>query len=501
MQDNYILETQNIAKHFPGVLANDNVSIRIREGDIHSVIGENGAGKTTLMNIIYGLIRPERGKILLRGKEVNVSNPAVAIKLGIGMVHQHFMLVPPFTVWENIALGKEITKRGRLDKDRTYSELDKLMKDYRFSVSLDEKVEGLPVGIAQKVELIKLLYRGVEILILDEPTALLVPQEVEELFETLYALKSQGKTIIFISHKLKEVLRISDRVTVMRKGKVVGELDRNEADEETLAQLMIGKTLEPLHSVASERGEEVLRLENIKLSPKLKQINLSIYKGEILGLAGVEGNGQRELLEIITGLAFPEDGRIFFLNKEIQHIDPRAIRELGIGFIPEDRQSMGLILDFSVAENIILGKHYKAPYTIGNKLNLPIIYQATEEIVKKYDVRTSSIYKPVRFLSGGNQQKVILGRELSSNPVVLIASQPTRGLDIGATEMIHSLLLDTKKEGRAVLLHSSDLDEIMSLSDRIVVMYEGEIVSILSPKKVDETTLGLYMTGMRKDPI
>jgi simple sugar transport system ATP-binding protein len=499
MQDNYILQTQNIVKHFPGVLANDNVSINIKGGEIHSIIGENGAGKTTLMNIIYGLIRPERGKILLRGKEVNISNPAVAIGLGIGMVHQHFMLVPPFTVWENIVLGKEITKRGRLDKDRAYSELNKLMKDYKFNIPLDEKVDDLSVGVAQKVELIKLLYRGAEILILDEPTALLVPQEVEELFETLYALKSQGKTIIFISHKLKEVLRISDRITVMRKGKVVGELDRDEADEKTLAQLMIGKTLESFPSVVSQRGEEVLRLENIKLYPKLKQIDLSLYKGEILGLAGVEGNGQRELLEIITGLVSPEDGRIFFLNREIRHIDPRSIRELGMGFIPEDRQSIGLILDFSVAENIILGRHYRAPYTIGNKLNLPVIYRETEEIVKRYDIRTSSIYKAVRFLSGGNQQKVILGRELSSNPIVLIASQPTRGLDIGATEMIHSLLLDAKRNGMAVLLHSSDLDEIMTLSDRIAVMYEGEIVSVLSPKEVDETTLGLYMTGVRKE--
>ncbi len=402
-------------------------------------------------------------------------------------------------MWENIVLGKERTKRGGLDKENIYSELKKLIDDYKFNIPLDEKVENLPVGIAQKVELIKLLYRGAEILILDEPTALLVPQEVEELFETLYALKSQGKTIIFISHKLKEVLRISDRITVMRKGKVVGVLNRDEADEETLAQLMIGKTLEPVRSVISQRQEEILRLENIKLSPKLKRIDLSLYKGEILGLAGVEGNGQRELLDIITGLTVPEDGRIFFAGKEVQHVDPKTIREIGIGFIPEDRQVMGLILDFSVAENIILGRHYRPPYTIGERLNLPVIYRDAEDIVKRYDIRTSSIYKAVRFLSGGNQQKVILGRELSANPLVLVASQPTRGLDIGATEMIHSLLLDAKRNGMAVLLHSSDLDEIISLSDRIAVMYEGEIVGVFSSKEVDETALGLYMTGVRKD--
>ena len=499
MEDRYILETRNIVKHFPGVLANDNVSISIREGEIHSIIGENGAGKTTLMNIIYGLIRPEKGRILLRGKEVNISSPAVAIKLGIGMVHQHFMLVPPFTVWENIILGKEITKRGGLDRDSIYSELKKLIDDYKFNIPLDEKVENLPVGIAQKVELIKLLYRGAEVLILDEPTALLVPQEVEELFETLYALKSQGKTIIFISHKLKEVLRISDRITVMRKGRVVGELDRDKADEKTLAQLMIGKTLEPIQSVVSNRQEEILRLEDIKLPPKLKQVSLSLYRGEILGLAGVEGNGQKELLDIITGLTLPEDGRIFFASKEVHHIDPRMIREMGIGFIPEDRQVMGLILDFSVAENIILGRHYKPPYSIRNRLNLPVIYRDAKEIVERYDIRTSSIYKAVRFLSGGNQQKVILGRELSFDPLVLVASQPTRGLDIGATEMIHSLLLEAKRNGMAILLHSSDLDEIMSLSDRIAVMYEGEIVGVFSPKEVDETLLGLYMTGVRRD--
>jgi len=495
----YILETRGITKHFPGVLANDNVDIKIREGEIHSIIGENGAGKTTLMNIIYGLIRPDRGEIFYRGRKVEISNPSVAIKLGIGMVHQHFMLVPPFTVWENIILGKEVIRRGVLDKDSVCSELEELMKDYGLSVPLEEKVEDLSVGICQKVELIKLLYRGAELLILDEPTALLVPQEVEELFEILNNLKRQGKTIIFISHKLKEVLRISDRITVMRRGKVVGELDGRDAKEETLARLMIGKTLESPKLESYERGEEILRLEGIKLSPRLRNINLTLYKGEILGLAGIEGNGQRELLEIITGLSTPEGGKIFYKNREVQHLDPKTLREIGIGFIPEDRQRTGLILDFTVAENIILGRHYKEPYTIKGKLNLPVIKKTASDIVKDYDIRTSSVDKYVRFLSGGNQQKVILGRELHSNPELLIASQPTRGLDIGATEMIHSLILSARKKGMSILLHSSDLDEIMTLSDRIAVIYNGEIVGIFSPKEIDEITLGLYMTGARKD--
>lgn len=495
----FILETEGITKHFPGVLANDNVSIHIREGEIHSIIGENGAGKTTLMNIIYGLLRPDKGKIFYKGREVEISNPSIAIKLGIGMVHQHFMLVPPFTVWENVILGKEVTKGGTLDKDSVCKDLNRLMDEYGLSVPLEEKIEDLPVGICQKVELIKLLYRGAEVFILDEPTALLVPQEVEELFEILDNLKAQGKTIIFISHKLKEVLRISDRITVMRRGRVVDVLERDEADEETLARLMIGKTIESPIIETHERGEEVLRLENIRLYPRLKNINLNLYRGEILGLAGVEGNGQRELLEIITGLLVPDSGKIFYKNREISRLDPRKIREIGIGFIPEDRQRTGLILDFSVAENIILGRHYKQPYTIKGRLNIPVIKDTANKIVNAYDIRTSSVDKYVRFLSGGNQQKVILGRELWSNPELLIASQPTRGLDIGATQMIHNILLSARKNGMAILLHSSDLDEIISLSDRIAVIYNGEIVSILSPKEIDETTLGLYMTGARKD--
>lgn len=495
----FILATEGITKHFPGVLANDNVSIQIKEGEIHSIIGENGAGKTTLMNIVYGLLRPDRGRIFYKGRQVEINTPSTAIKLGIGMVHQHFMLVPPFTVWENVILGREVVKRGILDKDSVCRDLNRLMSSYSLSVPLEEKVEDLPVGICQKVELIKLLYRGAEIFILDEPTALLVPQEIEELFEILDNLRHQGKTIIFISHKLKEVLRISDRITVMRRGKVVGTLNRDEADEETLAQLMIGKTIEPPKIESSKSGEEILRLENVKLSPKLKNINLNLYRGEILGLAGIEGNGQRELLEIITGLLTPESGRIFYKNKEIHRLDPRSIREIGIGFIPEDRQRTGLILDFSVAENIILGRHYKEPYTIRGRLNLPVIRDTASKIVDLYDIRTSSIDKHVRFLSGGNQQKVILGRELWSNPELLIASQPTRGLDIGATEMIHNILLSARRNGMAILLHSSDLDEIILLSDRIAVIYGGEIVGILSSKEVDETTLGLYMTGARKD--
>jgi len=499
MSEEFILETEGITRHFPGVLANDDVSIQIREGEIHSIIGENGAGKTTLMNIIYGIFRPDRGKIFYKGREVEINNPSTAISLGIGMVHQHFMLVPPFTVWENIILGREVLKRGVLDKDSVSEDLNKLMSDYRLSVPLEEKIEDLPVGICQKVELIKLLYRGAEVFILDEPTALLVPQEIEELFEILNNLKRQGKTIIFISHKLKEVLRISDRITVMRRGKVVGVLERDEADEEILARLMIGKTIEPPRIEIHERGEEILRLEDIKLSPRLKGINLKLYRGEILGLAGVEGNGQRELLEVITGLLAPDSGKVFYKDKEIERLDPRSVREIGIGFIPEDRQMTGLILDFSVAENIILGRHYKEPYTVNGRLNVPVIRDTANKIVNTYDIRTSSIDKYVRFLSGGNQQKVILGRELWSNPELLIASQPTRGLDIGATEMIHNILLSARKNGMAIILHSSDLDEIISLSDRIAVIYNGEIVSELSPKGIDETILGLYMTGARRD--
>ncbi|MEN2984233.1 MAG: ABC transporter ATP-binding protein [Dictyoglomaceae bacterium] len=503
---NKIIKLEGIVKKFPGVIANDNIDLSINEGEIHAIVGENGAGKSTLMKILYGLYRPDKGKIFIKGKEVHITEPKVAISLGIGMVHQHFMLIPPFTVVENIILGSEPKKKLSLDYDRAVLKVKSLAESIGFNIDPNAKVESLSVGQAQRVEILKLLYRGADILILDEPTSVLAPQEVEELFNILKKLNAQGKTIIFISHKLNEVLDISHRVTVMRRGKVVKTLNTKETNKQELAQLMVGREVFlQVEKGSYKPGEEVLRVENLTVKNRrgliaVKDVSFNIREGEIVGIAGVEGNGQSELVEALVGLLPIEKGKIYIKGKDVSKESVLKRRAL-LGHIPEDRHKRGLILDFSLAENAILGLHYLPNFSRGLFLDYKTIFSNAENLVKEYDVRTPNVKTPVRNLSGGNQQKIVAGREISISPYLLIASQPTRGLDIGATEFIYKLLVKLRDEGKAVLLVSADLDEILNLSDRILVMYNGKIVGSFYNKDIDEKELGYYMMGIKKQDL
>ncbi|MCS7202068.1 MAG: ABC transporter ATP-binding protein [Dictyoglomus sp.] len=503
---NEIIKLEGIVKKFPGVIANDSINLSIKEGEIHAIVGENGAGKSTLMKILYGLYRPDKGKIFIRGKEVHITEPKVAISLGIGMVHQHFMLIPPFTVVENIILGSEPKKKLSLDYDRAVLKVKNLSESIGFNIDPNAKVESLSVGQAQRVEILKLLYRGADILILDEPTSVLAPQEVEELFNILKKLNAQGKTIIFISHKLNEVLAISHRVTVMRRGKVVKTLNTKETNKQELAQLMVGREVFlQVEKGSYKPGEEVLKVENLTVKNRrgliaVKDVSFNIREGEIVGIAGVEGNGQSELVEALVGLLPIEKGKIYIKGKDVSKESVLKRRAL-LGHIPEDRHKRGLILDFSLAENAILGLHYLPNFSRGLFLDYKAIFNNAENLVKEYDVRTPNVKIPVRNLSGGNQQKIVAGREISISPYLLIASQPTRGLDIGATEFIYKLLVKLRDEGKAVLLVSADLDEILNLSDRILVMYNGKIVGSFYNKDIDEKELGYYMMGIKKQDL
>jgi simple sugar transport system ATP-binding protein len=498
-----IIKLEGITKTFPGVLANDNINLSIYQGEIHAIVGENGAGKSTLMKILYGLYKPDKGNIYIKGKRVVFDSPKDAIENGIGMVHQHFMLIPPFSVIENIILGSEVKNGVSLNFKKAESLIKELMEATGFKVELYTKVENLSVGEAQRVEILKLLYRRAEVLILDEPTAVLAPQEVEELFKVLRRLASQGKTIIFISHKLNEVLEISDRVSVMRRGKLVETLETKNTNKYQLAQLMVGREVFlRVEKEKIEKGEEIFRVENLWVKGRkgievVKGISFNIRAGEIVGIAGVEGNGQTELIESIVGLIPIQKGRIYIKGKDITLKNIRQ-RRLHIGHIPEDRHKRGLILDFSVAENSILGLHFYKDFSKGVFLDYKKVNSHAERIVKEFDVKTPNIKTPIRHLSGGNQQKVVVGREISFSPEFLIASQPTRGLDIGATEFIHQLLINLRNQGKAILLVSADLDEILSLSDRIIVMYNGEIVGSFLEGEVDEKELGYYMMGVKK---
>ena len=525
----YVVEMRNITKQFPRVLANDNVTFRVKPGEIHALVGENGAGKSTLMNMLYGLLRPTSGTILINGREVDFQGPGDAIAQGIGMVHQHFMLIPPLTVAENVILGQEPSKRGFVDVTQANKIVRELSEQYGLKVDPTAKVETLTVGIEQRVEIIKVLYRKAEILILDEPTAVLTPQEVEELFDILHSLKDQGKTIIIITHKLQEVMAVSDNVTVMRRGKVVGCVPTAETSKEELATMMVGR--EVLLRVEREEarpGQEIFKAERIralnnKRLPVLHDVSFSVRTGEILGLAGVEGNGQSELIEVLTGLRKAEEGRMYLDDMEITNLPPQVIKEQGMGHIPEDRHRRGVILEYTVAQNLILGVHHRAPVVkrlglerllkqpdkdaspsllqkivkfIGvDTMNTDHINTTSERLVHEFDIRPPDIENLVGNLSGGNQQKVIVAREFDHDPKFLLAAQPTRGVDVGSIEFIHRRLVQARDAGKAVLLISADLEEILSLSDRIAVIYEGEIVDILQPEEATEERLGLMMTG------
>ncbi|MEM1718596.1 MAG: ABC transporter ATP-binding protein [Thermosphaera sp.] len=494
----YIVEMIDIWKTYPdGVRALEGVSIKLRPGEIHGLLGENGAGKTTLMRILSGLIKPSHGAIIVRGKRVSFKNSAEALSVGIGMVHQHPALVPVFTVRENIFLG---LKSKMIDEER----LEEVMKNSGLTVPLDVKVENLSLGLRQKVEIVKMLYRGVDVLILDEPTTNMTPLETEELFKSLIKLKQIGKTIVFISHKLKEVLSITDRVTVLRRGKVAGEVETKTTTPEELARLMVGREIFlKIEKSKRERGEPLLQVEDLWVLSDLgleavKGVNFTVHEGEVFGIAGVEGNGQVELVEALTGLRKPLKGRIVFKGVELLAPDPLELYNMGLAHIPEDRQKMGLVLDMNLWENSILGLHKRRDYNRAfNIFNYPRIFAYVGKIISEFEIVAPSIHTPVRSLSGGNQQKLVLARELSKTPTLIVANQPTRGLDVAATEYIRKLLLQLRDEGKAILLVSSDLDEVLDLSDRIAVMYKGELMGIVRPEEVSLKELGLMMGGYR----
>lgn len=502
-----VLELKNVSKQFPGVLANDNINLDIRKGEIHAIIGENGAGKSTLMNILYGLHEPTTGEIYYNGKTIKMTSPLDAIKIGIGMVHQHFMLVPSFTVAENIVLGTEPTKRKIfVDKEKAIASTKKLSETYGLTVDPKLKVESLSVGVQQRVEILKALYKGADVLILDEPTAVLTPQETDELFKVIKRLVDEsGKTIIIITHKLQEVLSISDRVSVMRQGKMIGTLDTKDANEKILAEMMVGREvlfnkIDKKH-IENRKHEEMLKVEKLRARDNrgliaLRSIDLSLKSGEILGIAGIEGNGQSELVEVLTGLREKESGQIFINGVEISNKSPRDIRELGIAHVPEDRLAMGLSKDASISENILMGNQHNEPYAIkGIHLNKSKIKSKSRKLIKEFDIRTPSEDVLVGNLSGGNMQKVIIAREFSFNTPILIISQPTRGVDIGAIEFIHSQIIEKRNQGCAILLVSAELDEIFRLSDRIITIYEGIITGEFKEGEISKQEIGLYMTG------
>jgi simple sugar transport system ATP-binding protein len=504
-EDNYILDMQNITKIFPGVKANDNVNLSIKEGEIHALVGENGAGKTTLMNVLYGLYDPDGGQVFYEGEKVNLNGPQDAIDLGIGMVHQHFMLVDPLTVTENIILGSEPRSGLMLDQKTAKREVKEISDKYGLFVDPGAKIQDISVGMQQRVEIIKTLYRGAELLIFDEPTAVLTPQEIDELFEIFRSLKEQGKTIIFITHKLKEVKEISDRITVLRSGKSIDTVNTEEVSEEDVAELMVGRqVLLEVEKTEAKPGAEIFNVENLNVKdnrgiPAVKDISLSVRKGEILGIAGVEGNGQSELIEAITGLRDIESGNINLRGKNISNYNARQIKREKVAHIPEDRQRRGLIMDFDLKENIILGYHDLEPFSKNGIMKYDNIAQYTQDLIEKYDVRGGGMEAQAKNLSGGNQQKLIVAREFSHDPEFLIASQPTRGVDVGSIEFIHKQIIDRRDNGAGVLLVSAELSEVLSLSDRIAVIFEGKIVDILNASETDERELGKLMTGSKAE--
>ncbi len=502
------LELQGITKRFGSLVANDHIDLSIAPGTIHALLGENGAGKSTLMNILYGLIQPDEGKILVDGQPITVHSPKDALAVGIGMVHQHFMLVPVFTVAENVALGHEETKPlGWLDRRRMRAKVRALSEQYGLQVDPDALTEDLPVGVQQRVEILKALVRDAQVLILDEPTAVLTPGETEDLFRIMRELRASGKAIVFISHKLKEVQAIADTVTILRRGKVVGQRPPSTSEDE-LAALMVGRSVQlRVSKTAAQPGRIVLDVKDLVVpaghadlpgeehAPAVNGLTFRVRAGEILGIAGVQGNGQTELCEALMGLLPVTSGSVHLNERDITGITPQARLRGGIGYIPEDRQQDGLVSSFPVSENIILDTYDRKPYASGLALNLTAIRETAEERVKEYDIRTQSISTPVGTLSGGNQQKVILAREVGRKVTLLMASQPTRGLDVGSIEFVHKRIIEERDQGVAVLLVSSELDEIYALSDRIAIMYEGRFTGF-RPPDVPVEELGLLMAGI-----
>ena len=499
----YIVEMLGITKDFPGIRANDDITVQLRKGEIHALLGENGAGKSTLMNILFGLYRPDSGIIKVRGKEVSIHNPNVANALGIGMVHQHFKLVQNYTVTENIILGMEPTVGPMLQTRDAAKRIKALSEQYGLNVDPDAKIEDISVGMQQRVEIIKMLYRDAEVLIFDEPTAVLTPQEIEDLMQIMRNLLKEGKSILLITHKLKEIKAIADRCTVIRRGKVIDTVDVADVAESRMAEMMVGRTVSfKVDKQEQEPGETVLSIRNLNVlssrkTQALKNFSLDVHRGEILGLAGVDGNGQTELVEALTGLRRVESGSILFKGRDITHDDIHSRVMAGMAHIPEDRQKRGLVLDYSMEDNFILEIYGLPPYSRKGFLNRKAIRDHAEKLIQDFDVRSGQGALSVgRTLSGGNQQKAIVGREIDHDPDLLLAVQPTRGLDVGSIEYIHKRLVEQRNNGKAVLLVSLELDEILSVSDRIAVISHGELTGVKLPKETNESEIGLMMAGI-----
>ncbi len=501
----YVIEMLGIRKEFGSFVANDNITLQLKKGEIHALLGENGAGKSTLMNVLFGLYQPEAGEIKVKGKTVKITDPNVANEVGIGMVHQHFMLVENFTVTENIILGNELTKAGIVNIKDAAKKIQKLSEMYGLDVDPNAKIEDISVGMQQRVEILKTLYRGADILIFDEPTASLTPQEISELIQIMKRLIQEGKSIILITHKLKEIMDVSDRVTVIRKGEGIGTVVTAETNPNELASLMVGRQVE-FKTVKSEAHptDDTLVIKDLVVADyrgidKVKGLNLTVRKGEILGIAGIDGNGQSELIEAITGLRKSRSGSISINGTNLTNKKPRKITESGVGHIPQDRHKHGLVLDFSIGHNIALQTYYQDPISKNGIMNYSKVSELAQKIINDFDVRTQGEHTPARALSGGNQQKAIIGREVIRDPELLIAALPTRGLDVGAIEFIHQRLIEQRDKGKAVLLLSFELDEVMNVSDRIAVIYDGQIVDTLLPKETSEQELGLLMAGQKKN--
>lgn len=498
----YIIEMLNIRKEFTGIIANDNITLQVKPGEIHALLGENGAGKSTLMSVLFGLYQPDAGTIKVRGREVKITNPNIANALGIGMVHQHFKLVHNFTVTENIILGKESVSGLKIDINDASKRIVELSKQYKLNVDPNSKIEDITVGMQQRVEILKMLYRDAEILIFDEPTAVLTPQEIHELISVMKNMAKEGKTIIVITHKLKEIKAVADRCTVIRKGKSIATVDVKDTSEEKMAELMVGRRVSfKVDKKPASPGNVVFRIENLNVTSHrglqaVKNINLSVKAGEILGIAGVEGNGQTELIEAITGLRKADSGKILINGADISKMPVRQRTELGLGHIPEDRHKYGLVLDFPLEDNLILQTYYKEPFSKNGILKREKIHSYAKELIEQFDVRSAEgASTKTRSMSGGNQQKAIIAREVDKSPTVLVVAQPTRGLDVGAIEYIHRRLIEERDKGKTILLFSLELDEILNVSDRIAVMYEGEIVGIVNAIDTNENELGLMMAG------
>lgn len=502
----YVVEMLNIRKEFPGIVANDNITLQLKEGEIHALLGENGAGKSTLMGMLFGMYKPDRGSIKVRGKEVKISNPNIANDLGIGMVHQHFKLVDNFTVTENIILGCEPRKGLTVDIKKAAKKIEDLSKQYGLNVDPYAKIEDISVGMQQRVEILKMLYRNANVLIFDEPTAVLTPSEIDELISIMKNMTKEGKSIILITHKLREIKEAANRCTVIRRGKYIGTVDVKDATEADMAKMMVGREVSfKVEKVEAKPKDVVVKIENLSVNNNkkvlgLKNFSLDIRAGEIVGIAGVEGNGQTELVEALTGMRNIESGNIIFKGKNIVKESIRQRIDDGMAHIPEDRHKRGLILDYTMEDNMVLKAYRNKPFSKNGLINRAKISEYAKKIIETFDVRSGEGGKSIaRSLSGGNQQKGVIGREIESDPDFLIAVQPTRGLDVGSIEYIHKRLVEQRDLGKAVLLVSLELDEVLNVSDRIAVVNNGELIGIVNANETNENEVGLMMAGIKKE--